>query len=153
MNADEVTYTMHIILRFEIEQALITKKLSVDDLPKVWNKKMKEYLGVNVPDDANGVLQDIHWSFGDIGYFGTYSLGSMIAAQLFETMEMEIKGLKENITTGNFTELQTWLKEKIHRHGRRYTTKELIKKSTGQEPNPKAYLEYLEKKFGEIYQV
>ena len=153
VNADEVTYTMHIILRFEIEKALIQGKLTVEELPNIWNKKMKEYLGVKVPDDAHGVLQDIHWSLGDIGYFGTYSLGSMIAAQLFKTATNEINRLKEKISTGKFGDLHKWLKNKIHTHGRRYTTKELIKRATGEEPNPKAYLEYLERKFGELYQL
>lgn len=151
VNADEVTYTMHIILRFEIETALMQGKLAVDELPQIWNKKMKEYLGVNVPDDAHGVLQDIHWSFGDIGYFGTYSLGSMIAAQLFEAASHDIKGLEEKISLGKFDELHAWLKDNIHCHGRRYSTKELVKKATGEEPHPRAYLAYLERKFGTIH--
>lgn len=151
VNADEVTYTMHIILRFELEKALISGELEVKDLPKVWNEKMKQYLGVNVPNDSQGVLQDIHWSSNLIGYFPTYTLGSMISAQLFEAMSRDINGLEQKIEAGKFDELHAWLQDNIHRHGRRYSTKELVKRATGENPNPKAYIKYLNAKFGEIY--
>lgn len=153
VNADEVTYTMHIILRFEIEEALISGKLSVNELSKVWNKKMKDYLGIDVPDDTHGVLQDIHWSAGLIGYFPTYTLGSMIATQLFEAATRDIAGLEEKMAFGDFQQLYAWMHDKIYQHGRRYTTKELIKLATGEEPNSRTYLAYLEKKFGEIYNI
>lgn len=151
VNADEVTYTMHIILRFELERALIEGRISVDDIPSVWKNKMRGYLGIDVPNDREGALQDIHWPSGLIGYFPTYSLGNVLAAQLFEAMTRDIDGLEEKISRGEFAELHSWLKDKIHSKGRRYPTKELIKMATGEEPNPRAYLRYLHNKFGEIY--
>lgn len=151
VDSDEVTYTMHIILRFELEEALIDGKIQVEDLPKEWNKRIKEYLHIDVPDDAHGVLQDIHWSAALIGYFPTYALGSLMAAQIFETAKKSISGLEQKIEAGDFKELNKFLAEKIHKPGRRHTTKELIKLATGEEPNTQAYINYLQNKFGQLY--
>jgi len=151
VNADEVTYTLHVILRFELEEELLAGRLKVKDLPSEWNRRMKEYLGVTVPSDSDGVLQDTHWASGLIGYFPTYTLGSMIAAQLFVAARTEYPMLEQEFAAGNVTTLHRWLQKNIWDHGRRYSTKELVQRATGDEPNPRAYLTYLQKKYGELY--
>jgi carboxypeptidase Taq len=151
VEADEATYNLHIMLRLEIEIALLEGKVAVKDLPAVWNAKMQEYLGVTPPDDATGVLQDIHWSGGMIGYFSTYALGNLISAQLWEKINQDIPDLGDQIRTGKFETLLAWLREKIHRHGAKFEPQELIQKVTGSRIDPAAYVRYLTKKFGEIY--
>ncbi len=153
VNADELTYSLHIVLRFEIELGLIEGKINFENLPEVWNEKFREYFGIVPPNDSLGVLQDIHWSWGNIGYFPTYTLGSMIAAQLFAAAEKDIPNLATNVAQGRFDELRSWLNEKIWCHGKRYLTKELISKATGKEPNPDDYLNYLKNKYSEIYEL
>ncbi len=153
VDADELTYSLHIVLRFEIELGLIEGKINFEDLPEVWNEKSKEYFDIVPPEDSLGVLQDIHWSCGNIGYFPTYTLGSMIAAQLFNTAEKDIQNLAINIAQGKFDELRAWLNEKIWCHGKRYLTRELIRKATGKDPGPDDYLNYLENKYSEIYEL
>ena len=147
MDADELTYTMHIIIRFEIEREVISGEVSVENLPKRWNEKMREYLGITSPDDAKGVLQDIHWSMGSIGYFPTYTLGSMISAQLYTAAKRDIPDLESQIEQGRFEDLRNWLHEKVWKHGKRYQTKELVEKATGRPLSPDDYIDYLEKKF------
>ena len=151
VEADEATYNMHIMLRLEIEIALLEGKVAVKDLPALWNAKMKEYLGVTPPNDAQGVLQDIHWSGGMIGYFSTYALGNLISAQLWEKINQDIPDLPDQIRLGKFDALLGWLRQNIHRHGAKFEPQELVQKVTGSRIDPAAYVRYLTKKYGEIY--
>jgi carboxypeptidase Taq len=151
VEADELTYHMHIVLRFEIERDLISGDLAVEDIPQVWNEKMEEYLGVVPDNDAEGCLQDIHWSHGSFGYFPTYSLGSVLAAQLYEAADREIEDLEGDIEAGEFEALQEWLTENVHRHGKRYRTPELVEEATGEEYSADAFLEYATEKFTALY--
>jgi len=153
VEADEVTYGLHIMLRFEMENALVEGKLKVADVPEAWNAKMKEYLGIIPPNDAQGCLQDVHWSTGDIGYFATYSLGSMFAAQLYEKAVRDIPAIPEQITRGEFAELLGWLRQNVHTHGRKFTLDELARRVTGEPLQSRSYVAYLKKKFGAIYGV
>jgi carboxypeptidase Taq len=151
--ADELTYHFHILIRYEIEKALMEGKLQVKDLPAYWNARYKEYLGVKVPNDAEGVLQDIHWSHGSIGYFPTYSLGSFYAAQFFATAQKEIKSLENKIENGNLLPLLEWLRQKIHRHGKYYSAEELCKKVTGEKLNFKYFMDYAKDKYSALYHI
>jgi carboxypeptidase Taq len=151
VEADEATYNLHIMLRLEIEIALLEGKVAVRDLPDLWNAKMQEYLGVTPPSDAMGVLQDIHWSEGTLGYFPTYALGNLISAQLWEKINQDIPDLERQIETGKFEALLAWLREKIHRHGAKFEPQELVQRVTGSRIDPAAYVRYLSGKFGEIY--
>jgi carboxypeptidase Taq len=151
VEADEATYNLHIMLRLEIEIALLEGKLAAKDLPGYWNAKMKEYLGVTPPDDAQGVLQDIHWSGGMMGYFPTYALGNLVSAQLWEKINQDVPDLPEQIRRGEFTSLLAWLREKVHRHGRKFEPQELVQRVSGARINPAPYLRYLQRKYGEIY--
>jgi carboxypeptidase Taq len=151
VESDEITYGLHIMLRFELENDLIERKLKVADVPEAWNAKMKEYLGVVPPDDANGCLQDIHWSSGSFGYFATYTLGSIFSVQLFEKAVHDIPALPELIEHGEFGELLRWLRLNVHQHGRKFTLDELAKKITGDPLQTRSYLAHLRRKFGEIY--
>lgn len=146
VESDEVTYNMHIVLRYELEKALIEGSLKVSDLPAAWNEKVKKYLGLEVPSDDLGVLQDVHWSHGSIGYFPTYTLGNVYAAQLFKTAEKELPQMKAGFSNGDFKLYLQWLRENIHSQGRRYQPDELIKKVTGETPNPAYLLEHLRSK-------
>ena len=149
--ADELHYHFHVLIRYEIEKGLIEKSIKVGDLPEVWNAKYKEYLGVEVPNDKKGVLQDIHWSHGSIGYFPTYSLGSFYAAQFFAQAKKEIPDLIDQIEQGNNLNLLSWLREKIHQHGRFYDANELCEKVTGEKLNFKYFMDYVNEKYGDIY--
>ena len=149
--SDEVTYGLHIMLRFELENDLVERKLKVADVPEAWNAKMKEYLGIVPPDDAHGCLQDIHWSSGSFGYFATYALGSIFSVQLFDQAVRDLPSLPTQIEHGEFAELLKWLRVNVHQHGRKFTLDELAKKVTGKPLQTDAYLAYLKKKFGEIY--
>jgi len=154
VEADEVTYNMHIFLRFELEQALLEKRLKVADLPEAWNAKMEEYLGIVPPNDALGVLQDVHWSGGAMGYFPTYTLGTVLSLQFYQQTLKDIPDLPEQFSRGEFGALLDWFRNKIHQHGRKYTANELIERVTGAkhiEAGP--YLTYIKQKFGEIYQL
>jgi carboxypeptidase Taq len=126
-------------------------KLQVKDLPEYWNARYKEYLGIKVPNDAEGVLQDIHWSHGSIGYFPTYSLGSFYAAQFYATAKKEIKSLENKIESGNMLPLLEWLREKIHKHGKYYSAEELCKKVTGEKLNFAHFMNYAKEKYSGIY--
>jgi carboxypeptidase Taq len=148
IKADEVTYGMHIILRFELEQDLVDGRVAVGDLPEVWNERMHEYLGVDVPNDAQGVLQDTHWASGHIGYFSTYLLGTVMSVQLWETILEDVPDLEDQIQRGEFAALREWLGEHVHRHGRKYAPQELLRRATGSTIDPKPYLAYLRSKYG-----
>ena len=151
VEADELTYHLHIVIRFEIERDLVRGDLDVEDVPGVWNDKYEEYLGIRPDTDSEGCLQDIHWSHGNFGYFPTYSLGSVMAAQLFEAAEAEIDDLDAKIAEGEFDDLHDWLGENVHRHGSRYETNELVKRATGEDFSADAFLDYVDEKYGELY--
>jgi carboxypeptidase Taq len=146
IDADEVTYNLHIILRFELEQDLIDGRLAVKDLPEVWNARMHDYLGVEVPDDAHGVLQDMHWAGGTIGYFPTYSLGNVISVQIWERALEDLGDLDERFERGEFDDLREWLREHLYRLGRKFTPQETIERVTGSRIDAKPYLRYLREK-------
>lgn len=148
--ADEATYCLHVMVRYELEKAIMHNELEVKDLPEAWNKMYKEYLGVDVPNDTQGVLQDSHWSFGAIGYFPSYALGTAYGAQFIEKMK-ETVDVEECLEKGDFGPINQWNKEHIWKHGCLYTPKEIIEKAAGGEFKPDAYVNYLETKFGEIY--
>ena len=150
-SADELTYHFHVLIRFEIEKALIEGIIEVKDLPSYWNKKYKEYLGLDVPSDSKGVLQDIHWSHGSFGYFPTYSLGSFYAAQFFDQAKKEIKGLESEIEKGNMKPLLDWLREKVYRHGKFYSAEELCIHITGEKLNFKHFMNYATNKYTTLY--
>jgi len=151
VEADEATYNLHIMLRFEIELALLEGTVAVKNLPALWKTKMQDYLGIVPPNDAQGVMQDIHWSGGMIGYFPTYALGNLVSAQLWEKINQDIPNLEDQVRAGSFEALLGWLREKIHRHGAKYEPQELVQKVTGSKIDPAPYIRYLTKKFGEIY--
>lgn len=153
VEADEVTYCLHIILRFELELALISGKLEVTDLPQAWREKMKELLGIEPKTDREGCLQDIHWSLGDFGYFPTYALGNLFASQFFATFSKEHRDWEERVQTGDFAFVREWLRTNIHCHGKLYDAEELAKKVTGDSFSEEAYCRYLKKKYSEIYQL
>jgi carboxypeptidase Taq len=150
-NADELTYHFHIMIRYEVEKAIFEDKLKVDELPEYWNAKYKEYLGIESPDFAHGVLQDVHWSHGSFGYFPTYSLGSFYAAQFFDQAKKDIPNLFQQVEAGEFGELLSWLRKNIHSHGKMYTAKELCVRITGEKLNFKHFMNYAKNKFGTIY--
>lgn len=151
VNADEATYNLHIMLRLELEIAMIEGKAAVKDLPEIWNAKMKDYLGIVPPNDAQGVLQDVHWSGGLIGYFPTYALGNLVSVQLWEKINKDIPDLEEQINKGKFDALLGWLHENIHQHGRKYDPQALVQKVTGSKITPEPYIRYLTDKYSEIY--
>ena len=151
VNADEATYNLHIMLRLELEIGMVEGTIAIKDLPEIWNTKMQEYLGVTPPDDAKGVLQDIHWSGGAIGYFSTYALGNLISAQWWEKINKDIPNLSDQIRKGDFSGLLAWLRKNIHRHGQKYEPQKLVEKVTGSKITPEPYVRYLTKKYSEIY--
>ncbi|MFN8397012.1 MAG: carboxypeptidase M32 [Bacteroidia bacterium] len=151
IQADELTYHFHVALRFEIEHALIGGEVEVADLPSLWNSKVKHYLGLTVPNDAEGLLQDIHWSHGSIGYFPTYSLGSFYAAQFMDTARERIPGLDQQFARGEFGTLKTWLNQEIHTHGRQYDSEGLCTLATGKPLDVSHFIRYAKQKFGDVY--
>ncbi|UFU01262.1 carboxypeptidase M32 [Radiobacillus kanasensis] len=152
IEADEMTYALHIMIRYELEKALISGEIEVKDLPELWNDKMEEYLGIRPTSDKEGVLQDIHWSGGDFGYFPSYALGYMYAAQIYHTMKKEID-VDELIESGNFLKIKEWLGENIHRHGKMKQPLEILKDVTDEGLNPKYLVDYLTEKYSKIYQL
>lgn len=151
IEADELTYNLHIIIRYEIEKMLFNENLSVSDLPSVWNEKYKQYLGLTPPHDGLGVLQDVHWSSGDFGYFASYSLGNMYAAQIVNTMRKEMPEFDQYLREGNLSPIKEWLTEKVYQYGKSRKPSELILAITGEELNPDYLADYLEQKYKEIY--
>jgi carboxypeptidase Taq len=146
VSADEVTYGLHVVLRFELELALIEGALAVADLPAAWNERMRSYIGVEVPDDRQGVLQDVHWSEGLFGYFPTYAIGNVIAGQVWARIDADLPDLDERFAAGDFAPLREWLGEHVHRHGRRLMPDELLQRVVGGPLDPAPYLAYLERK-------
>jgi carboxypeptidase Taq len=146
--ADEVTYNMHVILRFELEQDLLSGAVDLKDLPDEWSRRMDEYLGVEVPDHAHGVLQDMHWGTGTIGYFSTYSLGNVMSVQIWERIKDDIPDLDDKLERGDFAPLREWLGEHIHRHGRKFLPQETLERAVGSRIDPEPYLRYLREKHG-----
>jgi carboxypeptidase Taq len=151
VEADEATYNLHIMLRLEIEIALIEGSLQVKDLPEAWNSRMQDYLGLTPPDDRDGVLQDVHWADGYIGYFSTYALGNLVSVQLWECINADIPDLPDQIRRGEFAILLGWLRDKIHRHGTKFEAQELIERVTGSRIDPAPYMRYLTTKYSDIY--
>jgi len=151
VEADEATYNLHILLRFEMERAFFSGNLTVDDIPGAWNEKFKSYFGLTPPNDAEGCLQDVHWSAGYIGYFPTYCLGNLYAAQFFAKAQKDLGDLHGQFAKGEFAALKNWLRQNIHRHGRRYRAGQLVERVTGQPLSSKPLIDYMTKKFGELY--
>jgi len=151
VEADEATYNLHVMLRLELEIALMEGAIKVADLPEAWNTKMQEYLGITPRNDAEGVLQDVHWSGGMIGYFPTYALGNLISVQLWDVINKDIPDLEAQIEQGQFGTLLGWLREKVHRHGSKFDPQELVQKITGSKIDPQPYVKYLRSKFTDIY--
>jgi len=153
VEADEATYNLHVILRFELEQEIIEGRLRVAELPEAWNARMQSYLGVAVPDNAHGVLQDIHWSSGYIGYFPTYSLGNIISCQIWEKAQAALPDLSAQFERGEFRALREWLRENLHRHGRKFTPTETLQRLVGGPIDVGPYVRYLKNKLTDIYQL
>ena len=151
VEADEVTYCLHVILRYELEKALIEGSLQVKDLPFAWNEKIREYLGISPTTDSEGCLQDIHWSMGAFGYFPTYALGNLYAAQIFNAFEGKHPEWKEKIASGQFALLRKWLEDHLHKHGRFFTPTEAVEHITGHKLTEAAYIEHLQKKYKKIF--
>ncbi len=151
VEADEATYNLHIMLRVELEIALIEGHLSVQDLPAAWSSRMSEYLGIEPPTDAVGVLQDVHWSAGLFGYFSTYTLGNVIAAQLWERFGIVNPERDAEVARGEFAPLLSWLRKELHQHGRAFQAQDLVERITGRRIDPEPYLGYLEQKYGALY--
>lgn len=153
VEADEVTYNLHIMLRFELEKALIDGRLAVVDVPAAWNEKMRDYLGVTPRDDAEGCLQDVHWSGAMFGYFPTYALGTLLSAQLFEKALSDNPAIISDLASGEYGSLLGWLREKVHRPGRRYLPADLVTRICGEPAQSRSYLKYLNEKFRSVYNI
>jgi carboxypeptidase Taq len=149
--ADELTYHFHVMIRYEIEKMLIEGNIATKDIPAYWNEHYQKYLGVSVPDDKRGCLQDIHWSHGSFGYFATYSLGSMYAAQLYAAIEKEKSSIEKDLAIGNNAEIHSWLKTNIYQYGRSYSSEDICKKATGESLQSKYFIRYATKKYNNIY--
>lgn len=153
VEADELTYILHIILRFELEQAMVNGDLLAKDVPAAWNDKMQTLLGITPPTDREGCLQDVHWSGASFGYFPTYALGSLYAAQLFEAAKTQVPQVDQELAQGRTDSLMTWMKENVHRHGRKYLPAELMMRATGRPLDHQAFVRYATTKFSEVYEL
>jgi len=153
VEADEATYALHIILRYELEQELVEGTLAVRDLPEAWNARFEEYLGIPVTNNVDGVLQDVHWSAGLIGYFPTYALGNLIAGQLWERAHADLPDLEDELAAGELGPLREWLRERVHRHGAKFTTPELLAREVGAPISVTPFTNYLKAKLGDVYGV
>ena len=151
VEADEATYNLHIMIRYEIEKKLIAGEIEVDDLPDIWDDMYEEYLGIRAPNRTLGVLQDIHWSFGAFGYFPTYTLGNLYSAQLLTAARKNLPNHDEDMRAGNFTPLLQWMRENVHVRGSIVTPAELIEEATGHPPSPDDFVEYLREKVERLY--
>jgi carboxypeptidase Taq len=151
VEADEATYNLHVMLRVELEIALVEGRIEARDLEDAWNSRMQEYLGVTPKNAATGVLQDIHWSAGLLGYFATYTLGNVIAAQLARTFRASHPAMDDEMRRGDFSVLLQWLRTNLHQHGRKFQPRELVQRITGAGIDPAPYLEYLEEKYRDVY--
>jgi carboxypeptidase Taq len=153
VESDEVYYSLHIMLRFDIESQIINGKVDVKDIPALWNEKMKEYFGITPKNDSEGVMQDVHWSFGGFGYFPSYAMGNLYGAQIMEQAEKEIPGLWKGFKKGDFLPLKKWLNKKVHAYGRYYDPEKLIEVISGAPLSADPFMNYLEKKYAEIYKL
>ncbi len=153
VEADEATYGLHIVLRFELEQELIEGRLAVADLPEAWNSRFEQYFGIPVTDDADGVLQDVHWSAGLIGYFPTYALGNLIAGQLWQRVHDDVPELDAQLSSGELQPLRGWLGEHVHRHGAKFTTGELLERVVGAPIEVGPFVSYLKLKLSDVYRI
>jgi carboxypeptidase Taq len=151
IDADEVSYMLHIIIRYEIERDLFEGKISVDDLPAIWRKKYRDYLGLNITDDNSGILQDVHWAYGNFGYFPSYAIASLNSAQLEAAMRMDHPDLDQRFASGDFSMPARWMAEHVYRYGAIYDTPELMKMATGNETQARYFLSYLDSKYGQLY--
>jgi len=151
VEADEVTYNMHVLLRFELENEMLEGTLKVQDLPEAWNARFKSYLGLNVPNDREGALQDIHWSYVSFGIFPGYTIGNLIGAQLMEKIRADIPDLEAQFERGQFADLLGWLRRNVHRHGRKFTPNELMERATGKPLTAAPWIAYVQQKFGALY--
>lgn len=151
VEADEVTYCLHVIIRFEIERELMSGKINVEDLPSIWNQKYRDYLGMEIEHDSEGVMQDTHWAGGAYGYFPTYALGNIYSGQILKRINRELPSWKDQIAKGNFSEVKKWLIENIYSHGNLYDPADFIKKVTGEKINVNYFLNYLDDKFKKLY--
>jgi len=151
VEADEVTYNLHVMLRFELERGLVRGDVAVEDLPGLWRETMDDYLGVVPETDADGVLQDVHWSLGAIGYFPTYALGTLMSAQLWDAMRADVPDADAHIAEGRFAPILEWLHTYIHRHGRKLEAPDLLERATGQPLTAEPWLRYVRRKFGPLY--
>lgn len=151
VEADEATYNLHIMLRLEIELGLMEGTIEVGDLPEIWNSKMKEYLGITPPDDAQGVLQDVHWSGGMIGYFSTYALGNLASVQLWDKLLKDNPNVPDEVAQGKFDTILGWMREHVHQYGSKYEPQEIMIRATGSKITPEPYIAYLRKKYTQIY--
>jgi carboxypeptidase Taq len=153
VEADEATYSLHIILRFEMEREIINGSIALKDVADAWRARFKEFFGIESPDDKKGVLQDVHWSSGYFGYFPTYALGSIIASQIWKETTDEIPDIYDRISRGEFGDLREWLRERVHRHGRKFTPAETMERMVGGPIDVGPFIRYLKEKFGEIYEL
>jgi carboxypeptidase Taq len=151
VEADEVTYNLHLLLRFELENDMLERKLKVKDLPEAWNARFKSYIGIDVPNDRVGALQDIHWSYVSFGIFPGYTLGTLISAQLMEKVRETIPDLDAQFEQGDFSQLLSWLRQNVHRHGRKFTPNELLERATGRPLTAKPWIDYVREKFSALY--
>jgi carboxypeptidase Taq len=153
VEADEATYGLHIILRFELEQEMVEGKIAVEDLPEVWNERFRSYFGLDVPDDAQGVLQDVHWAAGLIGYFPTYAIGNLVAGQLWDRLRLDLPDLDAQMSAGELTGLREWLRENVHRHGSKWGANEVLERVTGAPIAVAPFMSYLRDKLGGVYEI
>jgi carboxypeptidase Taq len=151
IEADEVTYSLHVIIRFEIERALFADKVTIPELPEVWNQKYADYLNVKVENDSEGVMQDTHWAGGMFGYFPSYALGNVYGGQLLSKMEREIPNWKNTLTKGDFNPVKQWLTKNVHNYGDLYDPADLLKKITGEGIKVAPFIDYLNNKFSRLY--
>ena len=151
VEADEVTYNLHVMLRYEIEKKIFNEEFPLDQLPELWNSMITEWFGITVPNDTLGCLQDIHWSMAAFGYFPTYTLGNLYAAQLLEAMDSDIGSINGHISSGDWSEMLEWLRNRIHKRGSALLPAALIEEATGAPPSSEAFLRYVEEKYGAIY--
>jgi carboxypeptidase Taq len=151
VDSDEATYNLHIMLRFDLERAMISGDLAIQDLPGAWNERIRTDLGIDVPDDRRGCLQDVHWSIGALGYFPTYTLGNLYAAQFWSTIRAQVPDLDDRVSRGDFAPLLDWLVREIHVHGRRFTAPDLCERITGTSLSATHFVDYLEAKLRPLY--
>ena len=150
--ADELTYSLHVLIRYEMDKALMAGEIEAEDIPEKWNALYKEYLGVDVPCDKEGCLQDVHWAYGEFGYFPTYALGSAYASQIYNAMQKEVD-INDCIASCDLKPIANWLKQNIHKYGASMESKDILKLATGEDFNPAYYVNYLVEKYSKLYNI